>query len=59
MRACEGNQCVLRFKGLDPDRMYKCEQDGETYSGAFLMNAGLNLTDKLGGDGESFTLYFK
>lgn len=58
MHYSEGGQCVLRFKGLDPDRTYTCEQDGETYSGAFLMNAGLNLHDKLGGDGESFTLHF-
>ncbi len=58
MRSVTGGQCVIRFKGLDPDRLYTCEQDGETYSGAFLMRAGLNLTDRANCDGESFTLFF-
>ena len=55
----DGSQRMIRFKGLDPDREYTCEQDGETYSGAFLMHAGLNLTGKANSDGESYTLYFK
>lgn len=49
----------VRFKGLDPQKMYYCEADGETYSGAFLMRVGLNLSGKAVRDGESFTLYLR
>ena len=46
----------LRLRGLDPDRIYVSD-DGKRYSGALLMNAGLNLT---GGwrDGESRVIHF-
>ncbi|MBQ7596698.1 MAG: alpha-galactosidase [Clostridia bacterium] len=59
MRQETNTSLFIRFKGLDPEKYYVCEQDGETYSGAFLMNAGLNLTNKANADGESITLYFK
>ncbi len=59
MRQETNASLFIRFKGLDPEKYYVCEQDGETYSGAFLMNAGLNLTNKANADGESLTLYFK
>ncbi len=35
---------ILKLKGLDPDTLYKDEETGEVYSGALLMNAGINLT---------------
>ena len=50
----------IRLKGLDEYKLYQNEADGEIYSGALLMNAGVNLT--LGGDingGTNFMLYFK
>ena len=49
---------IIRFKGLDPDKYYREEASGEVYSGALLMNAGLNLSGKARGDGQSFTLHF-
>ncbi|MCR4615376.1 MAG: alpha-galactosidase [Clostridiales bacterium] len=48
----------VKFKGLDENARYKNEADGEIYSGAFLMNVGLNLTGCVNRDGESFTAYF-
>lgn len=58
MRREPNTLCFIKFKGLDPDRMYTCDMDGQQYSGAFLMNVGLNLTEKANGDGKSFTIYF-
>lgn len=55
------NHCrtkFVRFKGLDAKRYYRLEESGETYSGAFLMNAGLNLSKKPSGTGESFVMHF-
>lgn len=34
----------IRLKGLDENKMYVNEADGQVYSGALLMNAGINLT---------------
>jgi alpha-galactosidase len=34
----------IRLKGLDENKMYVSEADGQVYSGALLMNAGINLT---------------
>ena len=48
----------VRFRGLDPQITYVLESTGEEYSGAFLMNAGLNLARYPRGTGESFTLHF-
>ena len=48
----------LRLKGLDKNKLYKNEEDGEIYSGALLMSAGLNITGKADRDGESFMLHF-
>ena len=49
---------IVRFRGLDPRRTYTLEETGAKYSGAFLMNAGLNLSRYPDGTGESFTLHF-
>ena len=48
----------VRLRGLDPDRMYTCDYDGQQYSGNFLMRVGYNLTDVANRDGESAQLYF-
>ena len=48
----------LRLKGLDKNKLYKNEEDGEIYSGALLMSAGINITGKADRDGESFMLHF-
>ena len=58
MRREECGMCFIRLKGLDPDRFYTCAEDGKTYSGAYLMRAGLNVSDHIHADGESLTLYF-
>ena len=51
------NLFFLKLKGLDPEKIYEIEDTGETYSGAFLMNAGLNLTHKPAGDGISYLIH--
>lgn len=53
-----GGNFFLKLKGLDPEKYYCCEADGQIYSGALLMNAGLNLTGMPAGDGDSYLLYF-
>lgn len=58
MRRNANVPCYVKFKGLDPDKIYTCEADGRSYSGTFLMNVGLNLTGKANADGESLTMYF-
>ncbi len=58
MRAdCEA-RFVLKLAGLDRNKLYMNEADGEVYSGALLMNAGINLTEKIRRDGESVQLHF-
>lgn len=49
---------LIKMKGLDPEKMYRNETDGEIYSGALLMNAGINLTDGTLSAGRSFIRYF-
>jgi len=50
----------VKLKGLDPDIYYKCEENGEVYSGALLMYAGLNLTfDFKAWDGNSLAFHFE
>lgn len=50
----------VRLKGLDPDTYYKCEENGEVYSGALLMYAGLNLSFIFKPwDGNSLALHFE
>ena len=44
MRTPEVPFFILKFKGLDPKKRYRCDLDGKLYSGSNLMNAGLNLT---------------
>ncbi len=48
---------MLRLQGLKPDSIYKDEATGDTYSGAYLINAGLNLNDYLEKDGDSYILH--
>ncbi|MBR5411375.1 MAG: alpha-galactosidase [Clostridia bacterium] len=48
----------LRLKGLDPDAYYRLDENGEVYSGALLMNAGLNLSFMPNEDGFSKTFHF-
>lgn len=59
MRRPEISSYFVRFKGLDKDKYYKDEETGEVYSGALLMNAGLNFTNTDCSDGASFLKYFK
>lgn len=48
---------MLRLKGLDPAKVYTDQESGKKYSGAYLMNAGLNLTYKPNGDGASYRVH--
>ncbi len=48
---------MLKLQGLKPDSIYKDEATGDTHSGAYLMNAGLNLYDILDEDGDSYLLH--
>ena len=47
----------IRLRGLDPDVTYTDTEIGRSYSGALLMNAGLNLTGSWR-DGESRVWHF-
>lgn len=47
----------LRIPGLDPAAVY-ADEDGNTYRGDTLMNAGLNMTRRFT-DGDSLTVYLK
>ena len=65
MRQRETPFLILRLKGLDPEKYYQDADTGEIYSGALLMNAGINLTPRDGGmyselacDGGSLIKYF-
>lgn len=49
---------LIKMKGLDSEKMYRDETDGEIYSGALLMNAGINLTNGTLSAGRSFIRYF-
>ena len=49
---------IIRLRGLVPDMMYKNRDSGEVYSGALLMNAGLDLTNTATLTGSSAELYF-
>lgn len=49
---------LLKLAGLDKNKLYRCEENGEVYSGALLMNAGIDLTHKIARDGDSIKLYF-
>lgn len=53
------NNFFLKLKGLDPEKFYRCDNDGQIYSGALLMRAGLALSHMPSGDGSSFVLSFK
>ncbi len=59
---CEMDHIVIKMKGLDPNKFYKNEADGQIYSGALLMYAGLplNLMQalKVNEDGASLILHF-
>lgn len=48
----------LKLKGLDKLAFYKNEADGEIYSGAILMNAGINLAERYDRDGDSIAFHF-
>lgn len=58
MRYYHQPKWILTLKGLDPRRLYRLEESGRIYSGAFLMNAGVNLSRYPGNTGDSFLLHF-
>ncbi|MBQ6543446.1 MAG: alpha-galactosidase [Clostridia bacterium] len=58
MRKPYDDAFYLRLRGLDPEKYYVDDNSGEVYSGALLMNAGINLTNYGRNDGDSFKIYF-
>lgn len=55
----EARNLFVKLKGLDPDKYYKCDTNGEVYSGALLMKAGFSLYHYPVGDGESYAIHFE
>ena len=53
---CKKN--IIRFKGLEPTFYYRLEATGEVYSGALLMNAGLNISEYPSRTGDANRLHF-
>ncbi len=50
----------IKLKGLDENKLYQNEADGEIYSGALLMNAGINLTNEFViPHGANYMVHFK
>ena len=49
---------IIRLRGLDPEKWYHCPQLGNVYSGAMLMNAGIDMTELASWDYQSAKLYF-
>lgn len=49
---------ILKLKGLDEKALYKEEKSGIVYSGEFLMNVGLDISDKVNVLFESNKWYF-
>ena len=58
MRQPESMFYVQRLRGLDPEKLYTDTDTGEVYSGALLMNAGVNLTRAAYFDGQSVVKHF-
>mgnify|MGYP002545452098 CR=1 FL=1 len=57
MRKIESGLFILKLAGLDKNKFYKNESDGEIYSGALLMNSGINISDAACNDGDSIQIY--
>ena len=57
MRTAPTVQRYLRLVGLDPEKIYTDTSNGQRYSGALLMNAGLNIS-KYYTDGASCVWHF-
>ena len=49
----------LKLKGLDENKYYRNEADGQVYSGALLMYAGLDMDQYIRSDGQSVLLHFE
>ena len=58
MRKKEGGALFVKLKGLDAGRVYTDKETGRSYTGAYLMRVGLNLTGRVNTDGESLCLRF-
>ncbi len=57
--SCHNPARFIRLKGLKPDTYYRLTETGEVYSGALLMNAGLNVSRYPSSTGDSFVLHFE
>lgn len=50
---------ILKLRGLSPEKLYKDEASGKIHSGAYLMNAGLNLTQMPHREHDSYIIHLK
>ncbi|MBR3955077.1 MAG: alpha-galactosidase [Clostridia bacterium] len=50
---------IVRFKGLDPEKIYECDIDGEEYHGQTLMKAGINFSQQHWNDHEVIRIHVK
>ena len=48
----------LKLQGLDPEKRYQLEGTDEIYSGALLMYAGVDVSERADRDGDSLKLHF-
>ena len=59
MRMAQETLFRLKLKGLDPQKYYRNEADGQVYSGSLLMYAGMEMTGQAEGDGASCKIYLR
>ncbi len=57
-RSAINQKLIVRLRGLDPNKMYRCEENDTVYSGALLMNGGFNMTLCNQSDGTSHVFNF-
>ena len=57
-RSAINQKLIARLRGLDPNKMYRCEENDTVYSGALLMNGGFNMTLCNQSDGTSHVVNF-
>ena len=56
-KECPYKKFRLRLKGLNPDACYTVEETGRVFTGALLMNFGINLAEMPCGTNDSYKLH--
>ncbi len=49
---------IVKPRGLDPEKYYRNDSDGEVYSGALLMYAGIDCSNRIWGDHSTCVMHF-